>query len=202
LRPAHARRHLYVTCYTEGSSHFVTSMTAPVASGWSVRQVGLAPTGKRRLLTAHTLSGHTGPAALGVAVGRKARLRRSPREGPELASKPSFHASAKWPSPPEADVRCPLKDSDSVLTHPPAESSQSAALRAPPDRQKRTPQQPRRRIAEANDARSCPFSLPSFPRSPGRVPAAKSREPNASVRSRLRAFPLGARGRVRDRRVK
>ena len=53
LRPAHSRRHLYVTSYTEGFSHFVTSMTAPVASGWSVRRVGLAPTGKRRLLTAH-----------------------------------------------------------------------------------------------------------------------------------------------------
>jgi hypothetical protein len=26
-----------VTCHTEGFSHFVTSMTAPVASGWSVR---------------------------------------------------------------------------------------------------------------------------------------------------------------------
>ena len=49
LRPAHSRRHLYVTSYTEGFSHFVTSMTAPVASGWSVRRVGLAPTGKRRL---------------------------------------------------------------------------------------------------------------------------------------------------------
>jgi hypothetical protein len=60
LRPAHSRRHLYVTCYTEGSSHFVTSMTAPVASGWSVCRVGLAPTGKRRLVTAHTLSGHFG----------------------------------------------------------------------------------------------------------------------------------------------
>ena len=60
LRPAHSRRHLYVTRYTEGFSHFVTSMTAPVASGWSVRRVGLAPTGKRRLLTAHTFSGHSG----------------------------------------------------------------------------------------------------------------------------------------------
>jgi hypothetical protein len=49
-----------VTCYTEGFSHFVTSMTAPVASGWSGRRVGLAPTGKRRLLTAHTLCGHCG----------------------------------------------------------------------------------------------------------------------------------------------
>jgi predicted SpoU family rRNA methylase len=48
-----------VTRYTEGFSHFVTSMTAPVASGWSVRRVGLSPTGKRRLLTAHAISGHS-----------------------------------------------------------------------------------------------------------------------------------------------
>ena len=39
---------------TEGFSHFVASMTAPVASGWSGCRVGLAPTGKRRLITAHT----------------------------------------------------------------------------------------------------------------------------------------------------
>jgi hypothetical protein len=32
----------------------LTSMTAPVASGWSGCRVGLAPTGKRRLVTAHT----------------------------------------------------------------------------------------------------------------------------------------------------
>jgi len=43
---------------TEGFSHFVTSMTAPVASGWSICRVGLAPTGKRRLVTAHTQLGH------------------------------------------------------------------------------------------------------------------------------------------------
>jgi Protein of unknown function (DUF3311) len=48
-----------VTRYTEGFSHFVTSMTAPVASGWSVRRVGLSPTGKRRLLTAHASSSHS-----------------------------------------------------------------------------------------------------------------------------------------------
>ena len=42
---------------SEGFRHFVTSMPAPVASGWSDRRVGLAPTGKRRLFTAHTLSG-------------------------------------------------------------------------------------------------------------------------------------------------
>src|SRR4030081_2768316 len=43
---------------SEGFSHFVASMTAPVASGWSDCRVGLAPTGKRRLFTAHTLSRH------------------------------------------------------------------------------------------------------------------------------------------------
>src|SRR6202795_5077382 len=57
LRPAHSRGHLYVTSYTEGFSHFVTSMTATAASGWSGCGVWLAPAGKRRLLTAHTYSG-------------------------------------------------------------------------------------------------------------------------------------------------
>ena len=37
---------------------FVTSIAAPVASGWSVRRLGLAPTGKRRLITAHTQHRH------------------------------------------------------------------------------------------------------------------------------------------------
>ena len=32
-------------------------MTAPVASGWSGCRVGLAPTGKRRLVTAHARRG-------------------------------------------------------------------------------------------------------------------------------------------------
>ena len=38
----------------EGFSHFVASMTAPIASGSSGCRVGFAPTGKRRLVTAHT----------------------------------------------------------------------------------------------------------------------------------------------------
>src|SRR4051794_30899863 len=40
---------VYRDTLSEGFSHFVTSMTAPVASGWSGCRVGLAPTGKRRL---------------------------------------------------------------------------------------------------------------------------------------------------------
>src|SRR5262249_16493105 len=54
LQPACSRRHQIVTRYTEGFGYFVTSIAAPVASGWSDRRVGLAPTGKRRLSTAHT----------------------------------------------------------------------------------------------------------------------------------------------------
>ena len=44
--------------HSEGFSHFVSSIAAPVASGWSGCRVGLAPTGKRRLVTAHTRTGH------------------------------------------------------------------------------------------------------------------------------------------------
>src|SRR5471030_587997 len=54
---------------SEGFSHFVTSMTAPVASGWSGRRVGLAPTGERRLFTAHTRLGHW--PAFHVAVAKR-----------------------------------------------------------------------------------------------------------------------------------
>jgi len=65
LLGVHSRYGLHtraVTVYrdtlSEGFSHFVTSMTAPVASGWSGCRVGLAPTGKRRLFTAHATSRH------------------------------------------------------------------------------------------------------------------------------------------------
>ncbi len=43
---AEVEAHQFVTRYTEGLSHFVTSMTAPVASGWSDGRVELAPTVK------------------------------------------------------------------------------------------------------------------------------------------------------------
>ena len=52
---------------SEGFSYFVTSIAAPVASGWSVRRVGLAPTGKRRLVTAHTPNRH--PRSIGGGKG-------------------------------------------------------------------------------------------------------------------------------------
>jgi len=64
LLGVHSRYGLHtraVTVYrdtlTRGFSHFVTSIAAPVASGWSGCRVGLAPTGKRRLSTAHASCG-------------------------------------------------------------------------------------------------------------------------------------------------
>ena len=57
LRPAHSRCHQFVTRITEGFSHFVASIAAPVASGWSICRAGLAPAGKRHLFTAHTQTG-------------------------------------------------------------------------------------------------------------------------------------------------
>ena len=92
LRPAHSRRHLYVTSYTEGFSHFVTSMTAPVASGWSVRRVGLAPTGKRRLLTAHAIAvirdwNASSPRSIGAESGNsKPRRTQNRIQRPDLCS--------------------------------------------------------------------------------------------------------------------
>jgi hypothetical protein len=63
----------------EGFSHFVTSMTAPIASGWSGCRVGLAPTGKRRLCTAHTHPGH--PTACTTRAALQAIVRKSSLSG-------------------------------------------------------------------------------------------------------------------------
>jgi hypothetical protein len=53
LGPAGSRGRRATLC-TEGFGRFVTSTTAPIATGWSNScQVGLAPTEERRLFTAH-----------------------------------------------------------------------------------------------------------------------------------------------------
>ena len=64
LLGVHSRYGLHTRAVTvfrdtlsEGFSHFVTSIAAPVASGWSGCRVGFAPTGKRRLFTAHANNG-------------------------------------------------------------------------------------------------------------------------------------------------
>jgi hypothetical protein len=62
LRPAHSRCHrISWQLLPEGFKHFVTSIASPVATGWSCGQVGLTPTGKRRLCTAHRDSSRSRP---------------------------------------------------------------------------------------------------------------------------------------------
>ena len=48
-------------------------MTAPIASGWSGCRVGLAPTGKRRLVTAHANNGlmHRSKPLVGASERRE-----------------------------------------------------------------------------------------------------------------------------------
>src|SRR5277367_2077842 len=82
LLGVHSRYGLHtraVTVYrdtlAEGFSHFVTSIAAPVASGWSDCRVGLAPTGKRRLATAHTHDVTSPPIT--AALRRFVRAQRS-----------------------------------------------------------------------------------------------------------------------------
>ena len=66
LLSVHSRYGLHTRQVTRGDpllrgfSHFVTSMTAPMATGWSEScRVGLAPTEKRRLCTAHAMTGRS-----------------------------------------------------------------------------------------------------------------------------------------------
>lgn len=56
LRPAYSPSHL-MTLYTGGFSRFVTSTTAPIATGWSEScRMGFAPTERPCLSTAHKKS--------------------------------------------------------------------------------------------------------------------------------------------------
>jgi hypothetical protein len=71
LRPAHSRCHQVVARFTKGFRYFVTSVSAPVASGWSCGRVGLSPTGKRRLITAHTHLRHSPSAITGRETDRR-----------------------------------------------------------------------------------------------------------------------------------
>jgi hypothetical protein len=109
LLGVHSRYGLHtraVTVYrdtlTEGFSHFVASMTAPVASGWSGCRVGLTPTGKRRLATAHAMSCRRQPvpSAAGsnenqMAIGLPATLWRA--EMRQRAFIAGLESVAAWP---------------------------------------------------------------------------------------------------------
>jgi hypothetical protein len=69
-------------------------MTAPIASGWSGCRVGLAPTGKRRLCTAHAMNGHRVPYSItssAVASSVGGTLRRRTEENTSLQMRSDYH---------------------------------------------------------------------------------------------------------------
>src|SRR6202030_405926 len=57
LRPAHSRGHHFVTRYPKASDISSPPCLLRLLPAGANRRVGLAPTGKRRLVTAHTLLG-------------------------------------------------------------------------------------------------------------------------------------------------
>jgi hypothetical protein len=87
----------FVTRLSEGFSHFVSSIAAPVASGWSRRRVGLAPTGKRRLFTAHTRSGRWRVGGAGAAWEADMRVRLPTAKTPRILRAPRPHPNVKDP---------------------------------------------------------------------------------------------------------
>src|SRR3984893_6812708 len=66
LRPAHSRGHHFVTRYPKASDISSPPCLLRLLPAGANRRVGLAPTGKRRLVTAHPLCRHW-PAARGSA---------------------------------------------------------------------------------------------------------------------------------------
>jgi len=133
LRPAHSRCHQFVARLPEGFRHFVTSMPAPVASGWSGCRVGFAPTGKRRLFTAHTQTGHPParigrrPAVIGACsrdcgIGAASRCTNS--RSPDAWCR---RATGSWASAARGLRRCARLSSRSLAWH---RTSQSQHLLA------------------------------------------------------------------------
>ena len=59
LRPAHSRGHQFVTRYPKASDISSPPCLLRLLPAGANRRVGLAPTGKRRLITAHTRSRHS-----------------------------------------------------------------------------------------------------------------------------------------------
>lgn len=58
-----------MTLYTEGFDRFVTSTVTPIATGWSDScRVGLPPTGRAHVFTAHGFLGYAEAAIAGKFV--------------------------------------------------------------------------------------------------------------------------------------
>ena len=91
----HTRQVPYRTLYTEGFSRFVTSTTAPIATGWSDScRVGFAPTGRPCLCTAHRIVWASDPDYVGNPLRVNTNGPPSPaRRSPPVASRNSSRLS-------------------------------------------------------------------------------------------------------------
>jgi hypothetical protein len=115
LRPAHSRGHQFVARYTEGFSHFVTSMTASVASGWSESPGEPFTHWNAPPFTAHTHSGHSHRS---FALRKFLKTLGSPRGASwrQICTLPSGHSSASTSRAPPIQRWncCPFGPSNSV----------------------------------------------------------------------------------------
>lgn len=68
---------VYRDSHSEGFSHFVASMTAPVASGWSVSPGGSRTHWNTPPFTAHTPSGRSPPTALREEICLEPRVNQA-----------------------------------------------------------------------------------------------------------------------------
>ena len=117
-----ARRITYVIPYTEGSSRFVTSTTAPIATGGSEsRRAGLPPAGKSRLFTAH------------VKVGSKSGLMITVSDGGAAGSPRASWLFMLASRTGQVLVRNPLpeKPATSAAYEPPSQKTGQVLVRTP-----------------------------------------------------------------------
>src|SRR6266436_1338139 len=69
LRPAHSRGHQFVTRYPKASDISSPPCLLRLLPAGANRRVGLAPTGKRRLVTAHPHVGRSVKSVCSVSAG-------------------------------------------------------------------------------------------------------------------------------------
>jgi len=124
----HTHQVTFMTLYTGGFSRFVTSTTAPIATGWNEScRAGFAPAGKPCLCTAHMIKDviiHEEPAdSYSVAL-----VRRSPRSSqiPATSARPAVSSDL---APRLVSWRCWLVSRPSTSSHV-VEPSAASALPA------------------------------------------------------------------------
>ena len=116
LRPAHSRGHQFVTRYPKASDISSPPCLLRLLPAGANRRVGLAPTGKRRLVTAHPHSGHSSTPSGSPHSGRVGMWRGGVRSTMSVAAPfvwrcLSGSAITPFPHPPGHRRRSPAPGS-------------------------------------------------------------------------------------------